>query len=335
MSQHGFTKYAPSMRTKRVLAAARNVCIQYEAWESPLTVRQIFYRLVAEYGYDKSENAYSALGNAIGRSRRAFEEKRISMIKQGEDAEVAKEATLQDPYLIAFSWIRDDKGVTALGANFASEDDFMDNVDRWVENMKLDRQLGQDEIIEVWCEAGGMVPLMTEIADPYCVRVSSGGGYDSITSKHNLFKRITKRVRETGTPTRVLHIGDFDPSGEGMFETLRDDVTAMCDAVGLYDDYAIERIALRADQVMDMDIETAPPKPSDSRHKAFLDKHPDVVEHFGSKDITAQLEALTPPDLRQLVGDAIQDRFNHETYGGILDQEEEIRTSLREKLERD
>ena len=37
----------------------------------PLTVRQIFYRLVGAHGYEKTEAAYERLGEKIARARRA------------------------------------------------------------------------------------------------------------------------------------------------------------------------------------------------------------------------------------------------------------------------
>ena len=42
----------------------------------PLTLRQIFYRLVARYGYEKTERAYKRLGNLLNMARRA---RRIDM----------------------------------------------------------------------------------------------------------------------------------------------------------------------------------------------------------------------------------------------------------------
>ena len=37
----------------------------------PLTIRQIFYRLVGAYAYDKTEQAYDRLGEMLNRARRA------------------------------------------------------------------------------------------------------------------------------------------------------------------------------------------------------------------------------------------------------------------------
>ena len=50
---------------KRPIGAAR-VC-----GVLPLTVRQIFYRLVGAHGYDKTEQAYARLGEHLNRARRA------------------------------------------------------------------------------------------------------------------------------------------------------------------------------------------------------------------------------------------------------------------------
>ena len=50
----------------------------------------------------------------------------------------------------------------------------------------MNRQAGQPVQLYLWCEAGGMVPQLARVADPYDVPVLSGGGFDSITMKHEL-----------------------------------------------------------------------------------------------------------------------------------------------------
>src|SRR6516164_8112042 len=42
----------------------------------PLTIRQIFYRLVGRHGYDKTEQAYERLGELLAKARRS---QRIAM----------------------------------------------------------------------------------------------------------------------------------------------------------------------------------------------------------------------------------------------------------------
>ncbi len=179
-----------------------------------------------------------------------------------------------------------------------------------------------------------MVPLMKEIGSPWAVRVNSGGGYDSVTAKHDLAQRVLERHRELELPTVVLHIGDFDPSGEGMYETLRDDVGAMVYDYGMPEtELTVVRVALTEEQVIEMNVETAPPKEKDARRPGFVARHQAARAHFKSDDITAQLEALTPPELRQLITDQIETYINEDAYNDVLERERVVREELADQLE--
>ena len=48
-----------------------NAVLDDYAAQVPLTVRQIFYRLVGAYGYEKTEQAYKRLGELLNKARRA------------------------------------------------------------------------------------------------------------------------------------------------------------------------------------------------------------------------------------------------------------------------
>lgn len=335
MSTHGYEKYRPNKRAESVLKASFQIMATYKAWDSPMTVRQIFYRLVQEYGYDKTEADYKSLVGWIARSRRA--RMRFILDKmQLEDYtfEEASEAAMEITTLIPFSWIRDEKGSVVNPTTFDGKEDWLESARGWAENMKLDRQEGQPQILEIWCEAAGMVPLMEEIGSPWAVRVNSGGGYDSVTAKHQLAQRVLKRRNELHLPTVVLHIGDFDPSGEGMYETLRDDVGQMVWDYGIGPDMLeIVRVALTEEQVIEMQVETAPPKPKDARRRGFVERHPEIARVLGTEDITAQLEALTPPELRQLITGQIESYIDNDAYNDVLQREKEVREELVDQLE--
>lgn len=340
MSTHGYQPYKPTKYTRSVLKAAKKVLYDYEAHKRPLTVRQVFYRLVAEYGFDKTEKSYGALVGYMARSRRAYQHAVNTWIEDhmGEE-EVGKQANraaLADHTLIPFGWVRDERGRSEEVQSFDSEEDVIEMIDGWVDNLQRDRQDGQPYILELWCEAAGMVPLMKEIAKPYGIRVSSGGGYDSVTAKHKLAVRAAQGiVSSTGEKRwmKVLHIGDFDPSGEGMFNTLTDDVGEMVwQLTGVGEGIEFIRVGLTEEQVIERGVETAPPKPSDSRRKAFVAAHPEIREHLGSDDITAQLEALTPDDLEKLIEEAIEENLDHDAYEDVLASEHELRTDLRRRL---
>ena len=79
---------------------------------------------------------------------------------------------------------------------------------------RLDRQIGQPVRILLLTEAGGMVPQLASVAEPFGVPVLSAGGFDSVTAVYELAQEV---VREDERQTRILHVGDHDPSGVHVY----------------------------------------------------------------------------------------------------------------------
>lgn len=313
MSIFGYTSYSPPKAQLYWLQCAQEILAEYRD-ELPLTVRQIFYRLVASYDYAKTEAAYGKLAAMMTRARRA------SMLSR-EDRGTTP--------LIPFHAIRDDKLRARQGHFYDGVEEFQTSIVESADYYELDRQQGQPQHIEMWCEAQGMLPVLASIADPYSIRVSSSGGYDSITTKHNLARRVSERYEEGDMNTLLLHVGDFDGSGEDMFSNLRNDVGKMVrQLTGSRAAFECQRVALTAEQVIERDVITAPPKPTDSRSRGFVENNWQVVDHLGHEDISAQLEALTPTDLRELFTEVIEGHLDTEVYQARLADEERQRTAL-------
>ena len=123
----------------------------------PLTCRQIFYRMVGAYGYDKSEAAYGRLCNHLANARRGL--------------------------LIPFDAIRDDGVTTYRRDHFDDRDDFLRHVRGMGRRYTRNKLAGQELHIEVWCEAAGMLPQIDDVSAPFSVRAYSSGGFDSLTAK--------------------------------------------------------------------------------------------------------------------------------------------------------
>ena len=66
----GFAEWKPSPDSAAVVRMIQDVLHEYED-HLPLTMRQIFYRLVATRGYEKTEAGYKKLGEIGNRARRA------------------------------------------------------------------------------------------------------------------------------------------------------------------------------------------------------------------------------------------------------------------------
>jgi hypothetical protein len=71
------------------------------------------------------------------------------------------------------------------------------------------------------------------------------------------------RAVADGRRTHILHLGDYDPSGEHPFNSLAEDVTAFAAAAGA--EVQFERVAVTAEQAVTYNLPTAPPKATDRR----------------------------------------------------------------------
>ncbi|MGI8513501.1 MAG: hypothetical protein ACR2NH_12835 [Solirubrobacteraceae bacterium] len=233
----GYAKWAPRAETQALLEDVRDVLDEY-ADHLPLTIRQVFYRLVAA-GYPKDERAYARLCNVLGRARRAR--------------------------MLPFEAIRDDGVVTIENAAYDGVEDFEDETGRRARNYRRDRQEGQPARLELWCEAAGMLGQLARVAEPYSVPVFSAGGFGSLTANHAIAQRALDRL----VPTVLLHVGDFDPSGVSIFEAMAEDAAAFVKADRTIETLHIEpvRVALTAAQVRAYGLPTTPAKKSDGRSR--------------------------------------------------------------------
>lgn len=232
----GFAPWNPRPASLALVQDVQAVLADY-AEHLPLTIRQVFYRLVATRGFDKTESAYSRLCETVSRARRAG--------------------------FIRFTAIRDDGPARYEPASYADSASFLAEMRADAQRFRLDRQGGQKVRLWVLCEAGGMAPMLARVANPYSVPVLTSGGFDSLTAKHDLAHELATEM-ETGTPAEILHLGDLDPSGEHLFTSLAEDVAAMTEALtGARPRFT--RLAVTREQSDRLGLPTAPPKPTDRR----------------------------------------------------------------------
>lgn len=236
----GFAPWKPRAAAELVLEQVSEVLDAYRDF-APLTVRQVFYALVGGYGFDKTEAAYSRLGDILNRARRAG--------------------------LVPFDVIRDDGVVTVSADYFAGPADFWDYTAGRIRDYSRDRQERQPCYLELWSEAAGMLPQLDRVARDYSVPVYSCGGFASLTATYAIASRAIRRTR----PTVLLHVGDHDPSGAAIFERVTADAAAFTRERRIVQTSGIEgvRVALTGPQVAAYGLPTAPVKASDSRSKGW------------------------------------------------------------------
>jgi hypothetical protein len=230
----GLAPWSPQAKTIFLLDQVRAVLREYEAY-LPLTIRQIFYRLIGAYDYPKTQLAYDNLGEHLNRARRAG--------------------------IIPFEHIRDDSAAVETAIDWAGVAELL-KVWRWqVKNFKLDRQLEQLRRLIIMVEAAGMKPQIEALVENYSIPVIPCGGFDSLTVKHELARALGKY---DGT-TEVLHIGDHDPSGAHVFLSAAEDVEALIADLGLPGIAVFTRLAVTPAQIAALSLPTKPANKKDNR----------------------------------------------------------------------
>jgi hypothetical protein len=271
--------YRPQTKTVGLLDDVTAVLNEYrQHW--PLTVRQVFYRLIGAYGHPKTEPFYGKLCHHMANARRGR--------------------------LIPFDAIRDD-GVTQVSMeHFDDEDHFRGHIREMGLGYKRNKLAAQRLHVEVWCEAAGMIFQLADVAHRYSIETFSSSGFDSLTAKKNLANRICV----IGKPTVILHLGDYDPSGEAIFLSVAEDVSEFVVADRPWNTVTVDfrRIALTEAQVTERGLPTAPPKTSDSRSRRWSGE-------------TCQLEALPPDAIAQILEQAIEGILDDDLLQDDIEQE--------------
>jgi hypothetical protein len=290
----GYAPWSPRTHTRELIDNVREVLSEYEIL-LPLTIRQVFYRLVGVYGYPKDENAYERLCNALNRARRAR--------------------------MIGFEDLRDDGISVMKGRHYDGEEGFYAHVRNLAEGYETDKLARQDVDIRVYCEAAGMMPQLHRTCAPYSVPVYSCSGFDSLTAKHDLARRCAETFTYRGKPTVILHLGDLDPLGVSIYESMREDVLAFVaeDAPqAAPEDVAVfERVALQPKHIGLYQLTIYPPKPTDLRSGRW-------------EGGTCQLEALPPDVLAEQLDQAIRRHLD----GAVLEEDREAEVAARRNIAR-
>lgn len=222
--------------------AVRRILEEYPGMR--LTLRQIYYRLVANQTIENNISQYKYLSSILVQARysgdidfHAIEDRTRSMI--GGDH------TLIPP----------EERVERL----------IDYIENFPETYNIPFWYGQDVYIEVWLEKRALQTEFERVTSQYMVRLAPCGGYPS----HSFIYDASQEM-PTDRRIHILYFGDHDPSGRDIERFIRETFERQ----GL--DVNIERIALTPEQIEQYDLPPAPTKTTDSRRGRFVLEHGDA-----------------------------------------------------------
>jgi hypothetical protein len=254
----------------------------------PMTVRQVYYQLVSRQVIKNTRSAYQSVSKLLVDAR-----------KRGE---------------IPWDWIEDRLRRPRSTSMWSDLPDFFETVRR-----AYRRDVWQDQpaYLEVWLEKDALSGIFEDVLDPYGVTLNVGRGFDGWSSIHGAAERYTRR-QERGRQTAVLYFGDFDPSGEDMFRSLRERLADRGATPELV------KVALIYEDIERYDLPPDFTKATDTRTAKFVAKY---------GDLAVELDALPGPVLRQRLESEVGARMDAAALEETGRKQREDAIRLEEVLE--
>jgi hypothetical protein len=223
-------------RTQAQLADVDAAIIDAVLVERPVTLRGVYYRVVAAGAVDKTETGYNLVSRELLKLRR--------------DGRV--------PY----SSITDGTRLIQKPDSWSSLDRMLDDAARSYRRALWE---DQDVAVIVLSEKDAISGSIYPITAMWDVELAITRGYSSETFTHSIAETIQTNHDNYKT-TYVYQLGDHDPSGVDAWRSFQERVSGFAP----HADVVFERLAVTPEQIDEYDLPTRPTKRSDSRAGSFI-----------------------------------------------------------------
>lgn len=221
-----------------LIELVNQVVDEYSAQGYELTLRQVYYQLVARGYIPNNERSYKNVGSLINDGRLAGLIDWHSVTDRTRN--LRKESHWDNPAdVIAFAR-------------------YSYNLDKWK---------GQPNYVEVWVEKDALVDIVGQACSPLDTPYFSCRGY---TSQSEMWSAAQRFIRQEQREKRIIiHLGDHDPSGIDMTR----DIQERLELFGA--DVYVKRVALTMNQIQTYNPPPNPAKITDSRASKYIDQFGD------------------------------------------------------------
>jgi len=275
----------PDMAT---LVDAVNKILKRYPEEVKLTLRQVYYQLVAAHIIENDEHAYKSLSAMLVKARESgavddsrFEDRSRQTI--GGDHEKADPEKFYQEY----------------------ENFFRTCWEQYTRPMWENQPL----YVEVFIEKDALSRLASDVAKKYGVKTAVCKGYSSYTFLKSAAERIVQNCGDDRKP-KILYFGDHDSSVVDMTR----DLGVRLERYGVPEGESIvERVALTPEQIEKYDLPPAPAKGKDTRTKKFIEKYGDGTVELDALDASV-LQDLVKSSIIRCVDAGIWNRNSHESH---------------------
>ena len=275
-------------------AALRVIEAHREFW--PLSVRQVHYRLLGpsaplkhaskpDSTYANDLKSYRDLADLLARGRIAG--------------------------MVPWPAIDDETRPEALNNHFRNTGQFFEyGIRNFLRGYQRNRQQSQPHHIEIIAEKLTVKTILEGVAADYSIPLTISRGMSGPTLKKKIADRYWRSKKKC---LILLVVADLDPAGDAIAQDIRDaferDFGIQSSRIEVY------KVALNIEQVQEMDLEPS------MDAKVSSPTYAEFVDRYGVTD-AYELEALEPPDLQQILEDAIGEVMDMDAYQAELDHEE-------------
>lgn len=257
-----------------MISLVNDVIDEYHEKGYDLTLRQVYYQLVAADLIANSERSYKNLGTLINDGRLAGLIDWDAIIDRTRNLRGLRSDT--NPEITIYKAAR------------------LYRLDKW-EN--------QPYHVEVWVEKDALAGIVGQICNRLDVDYFSCRGYTSQSEMWRAAQRLIE-YEDEGKETVILHLGDHDPSGIDMSR----DITERLELFGAHPEF--KRLALNMDQI---ELYNPPPNPaklSDSRAKGYISNYgrssweldalkPETLDDLINDNVSPYIDYTLPADTEE------------------------------------
>lgn len=236
--------------------------------ENPMTIRQLFYRLVSKHVIENRLGDYQKVIRLMTKAR-----------KDGR---------------VAYDWIVDRSRASYESVLWDDMAQLAQTFENDLLRYRSDWWADQPVYLEIWCEKDTVTGSIEPVREEFGLRVDANRGFNSTSNLHLAACRLGAQSRKDVV---ILYLGDWDPSGEDMERDLRDRL--FDERPGLM--FEIKRVAIHQEDIRRYKLPPLRVKSSDTRARGFVHKYgedcveldalpPDVLRDRLRKEIESYIE---------------------------------------------
>lgn len=256
-----------------------------------LSVRQLYYQLVARGVVENTERSYKRVASIINDGRLAGLMDWDAIEDRGRDV------------VLRTRWTGGSEIIQAAANSF--------HMDMWV---------NQTQRVFVIVEKAALAGVLEGVCQKYDVPLLAARGYPSVSIIREMTRDHFQSAMFDGQVPVILHLGDHDPSGIDMTRDLDERIELFAETSDFSLAPEILRIALTMDQIDEKKPPPNPAKTTDARFKDYRRKYGDE---------SWELDALEPAYLVNLVTTHIENNIDFDSWHERKREIEGVRDRLK------